>query len=449
MSLSTYTRKILMFLVPITIGIFWSLPTFADTQIIGQTVADGIYDPLNNIQIGQSFTALISGTLTHVVLPLTKTSGANFNCQMIISIPLGVNNDFGTASVSIDGSDQTNIANWRDFAWSNSPTVIAGQQYWLMTNCSVGNRNRYYGSNADTLNGGLMGTSTTRGSIITANPSLKDLTFVLYASSSVSNNSIVFASTPSTISNFLAWSTNAYVKTASTTEAIANWDRYVRWGNDISMPAISDEDGVGLIDPFTLGVSPPFDIPVGSPFAVGQTYFAQAILCGTRPIFSVNECTGANLINSSPIWSFTVNSSSTIPASGWVSGVTATSTTNSDNFTCDPSAGVFASSLCNLFKTLFVPNPQTLANFSGLQARVANKPPFGYYTIYSNEVKALGSATSTTSTINGLTSTNAMQLNTISGLPVISTILSVFSWFLWVVFVFYIYKRFKYFSLHG
>lgn len=119
---------------------------------------------------------------------------------------------------------------------------------------------------------------------------------------------------------------------------------------------------------------------------------------------------------------------------------TATSTTNGDNLTCDTEDNFFTKSLCHLFNYLIVPSPKITDKFKILKTDLELKPPFGYFTIYQNEIDSLFDNTATSSIDYSIT-------NTMTGsfFDLIKNLISVAIYLMTALFVF---QRLRHFNFH-
>lgn len=450
---------ILAMLMALFGGFFVAKPALADTADAHQTVFSASINMSSATNgIGQSFKALASGTLSAISIPAYRyqnVGGVGALCSLTISVPLGVNNDFGSASQQVQSNAApASLGDWVTFTWASGPSLIAGSSYWITLSCgntTQFNNVRLYGSATDVYTDGAAGTSTNRGTTINPVSGVADLGFIVYLTSPVvTTNTIAFTTTPSTTPDFAAWNTRVAIVSTSMSDAINNWDRQILWGNSpTDMAAIDDLNGIGLINPFTFEPEAIASIPKAAQLNAGQTYFAQAVLCKIK--VGSSQCLGANIAAQSDVWAFTISSANAVPTQDGNGGITAASSTNSSNFTCDTTSGFFSTSLCYLYQTLFQPQQSTLQQFATLYTQVQNKPPFGYVTIFANSINGLAAATSTTGTLS-TTSTFAMagMLSVVGQISFFSDVRNyALTSILWLAFVFYVYKRFKYFSMHG
>lgn len=198
-------------------------------------------------------------------------------------------------------------------------------------------------------------------------------------------------------------------------------------------------DGVG-------SASYPWHIPKELDLKSDSLIFARADICNSHDKTQCDLYSSTH-IASSDIMPFLTTSTclmGKVPSQGYLP-VTATSTNAGDNLTCDPNSGFFESSMCNLFQTLFKPSYSSLTQWNTLKNTLADKPPFGYFTVYSEIMTDMTSSTS--STIEMTTTTLSFAF--LAGIGVWDTIYTAMQWTLWILLLFYLFLRFKNFSLHG
>lgn len=469
-----YTAKIWLFAFSLLGGIFWFTGAHAYT-IISQSTQNASYASGQSYQYGQSFTSPVNGTLSTVRMPITKTSGADFQCQLVISVPLGVNNDFGSANIAIDGSDQTVAANWRTFTWSNNPPLVAGSQYWLNTTCVASNRMQMWGSSGNVYSGGVAGSSTNRGSTITSIPGIADLTFIV--DTTVTTTLISWYATPTSTCDFKVWDT---VTNISDADALTYQfvGPVVTWGifgsSSASMFNVDSQSSAtsNQEDTPTSFFSANGGVVKTTPFVPGFVYSAKAhVVKDITEVRNTGSVTSANTIAQSSLWEFIVsgypneNGCSSItqvyPSFTWPFS-TSTYFPTFPNSGCvdtlDYCSGISTSSgfwadgskaLCQAVQFLFKPSCSALNNFSGLKGLVANKPPFGYIAVYSNALSGLASSTSATSSIATSTFAFTTSMTTLLSAPFFNTFQTILAIIFYIALAFYFYRRFKYFSLHG
>lgn len=105
--------------------------------------------------------------------------------------------------------------------------------------------------------------------------------------------------------------------------------------------------------------------------------------------------------------------------------------------TCDETSGLFASSICFVAKYLFEPSQLAISKFATLRDDLENKPPFGYFTLISDELD----------NING-SSTPAFSLPDMTGLSgILDPLRTGLAIILWLAFVLYLYWRVKHLDL--
>lgn len=200
-------------------------------------------------------------------------------------------------------------------------------------------------------------------------------------------------------------------------------------------------------------------VPEPSLLATGSVYYARAYMCDS---FGSGDCSpnydNPHLVVQSPEYEFIIPDE-TLCTTTWAwqgqkdYNILVTSTyqslLNEALSTCNTIDGSITSSLCKALAYIFVPSNDILTNFADLRNKVANKPPFGYFPVYSAQINSLLNGSSTTTLTTSTVFDMSTTLSGLSQISLIQTLKTIFGWFLWIVFAFYLYKRFKYFSLHG
>lgn len=96
-------------------------------------------------------------------------------------------------------------------------------------------------------------------------------------------------------------------------------------------------------------------------------------------------------------------------------------------------------------QTMFKPSDQSITNFTNLKSLLEKKPPFGYFSIYSETLENFENSTSTTSTINNTTLNETFVA--VKDISIFDTFYNIVVILLWCGFGFYVVKRFKNFKL--
>lgn len=215
----------------------------------------------------------------------------------------------------------------------------------------------------------------------------------------------------------------------------------------------------------------PYYMPIRSNFVTGTTFNARAYLCDTA---NSNTCrldfkspTNTHILAYSDNYQFQVKDFSDPTCSSTIyespGELEASSTTINQNTAfndmynkaiaqCDtfgentPIIGGVVQGLCRVFMTLFVPSSEAFNTLLSLRGAVTNKPPFAYFTVFSNSMSSLGSATSTASVISSESDFVANVQAYTSGYDWYETVMTLVRALLWLGFGFGILKFFKYFS---
>jgi len=189
----------------------------------------------------------------------------------------------------------------------------------------------------------------------------------------------------------------------------------------------------------------------------GTTIQARAYLCNSiNPDdcnFRTTDTANANYLAYSDTWQTQIDyGQCEYPETGVYSpGDTNTVAVQTiDLNMCESVEGVITGGFCRVFSFLFAPSEESIERFVLLKNAMESKPPFGYVSIFSEEINSLSTASSTTSTaFSSIEVVEDMQLNSWGELSIFETIRNILVWVLWIVFGFYIFKRFRDFSLHG
>lgn len=138
------------------------------------------------------------------------------------------------------------------------------------------------------------------------------------------------------------------------------------------------------IDSGTSDVS--FDITKTIPYSYLGTINARASLRGNVYTDLYNYTTTYYATSSAISWTNTGENTQ-----GFYEEPTSTLTISSSTINCS-GQGIFADSLCYVFKYLFVPAPTVLSQWSGLWDTIKRKPPIGYFTVFMSELSGLNAS---------------------------------------------------------
>jgi len=453
------------------LSLFFALPAHA---VLYQNISnDEITDPFVNNAPGLRWTGADSGNdpnsttdnVETLVVNIFLEAGAN-NCVLeavLLNTALSPAELISTDTVTID------IGEWVQHTFDFATTSGAFREdnlraFQIRENgATCGSQQLWLGS-ADSTSTYAYGTGY--GHVPTSNATTAPGAPFFVINDTVDNvlfdnaSRIYFGNTPTSTCDFRNWEIGGAIgsdEPDSTFEA-GGHSVQVLFGSSPNLMFFQDNYAAGVLDePGTFQV---FPFPKGSELATGTEWYAQAGICRSNdPLecdFYLDSNDQANIIAESAIWGPFIISGDNCPVGGeqvdrpgfvWPF---ATSTNAGDNITCDQSDGFFQSSLCNLFQFLFKPSNASINQFMGLKKDIERKPPFGYVSVYQEQIGNLSTASSTTSTeFAGVSSANSLHLASWATLSVFTTIKTVFAWFLWLIFVFYIYHRFRHFSLHG
>jgi hypothetical protein len=201
---------------------------------------------------------------------------------------------------------------------------------------------------------------------------------------------------------FHAWHLNETGLSTSTTLTIVMWDYATSTFLDFAHPwndgALNNGTSSAVVVPSSIRPSP---------LATSTLYYAQA------GIFEPGSSTPLAV---SAVISFTIDWSLGVLQEGETSSTLSTGTSDcqysSSSFISDP-IGVIENSICNSLVFLFIPNTpekRDISDFlSGIGTSVAHKPPFGYFSSFSEQISLIQNSSSSTSTpLLDTTSTTAL-----------------------------------------
>lgn len=453
MSLKSFSTNKLWWGGIFLLSLFFSSAVHAEEiQVLGQLNFDDSFLYTRGDSNIIEFVPLFSGILTEAGTIQSAPGGAGtltsgqfcFDDNAAFSSASCTTIEVPTDNVDIDLENGDVPALWRE-RWdtvSSTRTVVAGVTYYLTitTGGTAGGSHalRYYGTNFPEAGDPLWSPTST--------VQFPDSPF-LYLNAEVGDlpSFTDLIAMPTTTCDFASWQTTSHVDDAVKATYTGGGSLAVVYGTVPTVYAYQDTitfipDGRGLVPKNTT-------LPAGS-------YVARSYLCNSNVEedcdFTFGQNSG-NIVAESIEYTFTVGETCTeqvlYPGSTTPS---ATSTNGGDNLTCDQASNFFTSGMCQLFEYLFSPSPQAVSRFGDLKDELAAKPPFGYISVYQEQIGNLSTASSTTSSaFTGISSANSLHLSTWATLEIFDTIRTVFAWFFWLVFVFYIYRRFREFSLHG
>lgn len=154
------------------------------------------------------------------------------------------------------------------------------------------------------------------------------------------------------------------------------------------------------------------------PLAFNTTYFAYA-----------------NILDNSTSTPYATSSMISFTTGGFADMVASTSLPQfpigEASTTCS-GYGWIGSELCQVGVFLFVPSAETLNQFTAIKNTVANKPPFGYFTMMKNAL--LGLSNSSTSVIINASTSAAFS-------PIFGKIRDAMTWILWLGFGIWLFHR--------
>lgn len=346
-----------------------------------------------------------------------------------------------TSNITIENGNTVPVQIKEAFDPSIVPDVCveAGNEYRIsMAIGRTGGWNgdvRYYGSNSAASSVTWSASST----VITPDKTF----YYIGANTSWTDANIIFASTPTSTCDFNSFATVPYFSDGEWYDEYSNGSVWVTYGIQSEVY----RTGTVVTDANRgLNFTPK---PNTAPPSTG--YVATAWLCTAETeaeCWNDNGTPSSTIITNSAQWSFdVVQCSETVLYPG--SNTPYNPITEGEALSCDGDLGSFEKVICEAFSYWFIPSAESTAIFSRLRAKVENKPPFGYFTVYSNAINGFENATSTTSSVQTVDSSFASDLDEWATLDIIQTIRGIITWLFWIVFVFYMYHRFKNFSLHG
>lgn len=467
--LDKWAYKLLFWIIVFGSFVFWVNNGYASTFQTYDVVALGTNvsftsaglatgNPLQRFHV----TSSTEGTLISLIIA--------YNCG---TVPCNIGNltlRNRSTSVSYTLTIGNQTTQFTQYVPSSDTPLVAGQDYELFFNNYSVLGHTPSTTYTNTAGWDVTGrrTSIPNGTFTTNASYNFDIYVRMTIEPTVSNEvDFVYPAPTSTLTcDFSSWQLN-YSIDGDTVATLANGDYglTVMWGLDPFL--MFNQDYAIFSDWYsgtsTVAVNAHDFLPKATPLVPGYTYSAQAFICDSTVQSECDFSLSSNdshIIAEGPVWEFIIDDPSApllscpaggaqVPYPGFV-GLTATSTLWGDNLTCDPDSDFFSRGMCALFQFLFIPNTTALSQFSNLQAQVQQKAPFGYISVYNDQIEALSSASSTTSTAwSSVSSSQYLNLSTWGNLSVFAYIRTILTWFMWFVFVFYMYHRFRNFSLHG
>lgn len=161
------------------------------------------------------------------------------------------------------------------------------------------------------------------------------------------------------------------------------------------------------------------------------THYAQAQLYQNVNCPQIGPCQNS-LLSTSDVNEFTITGPY-VPSSYW-GAPTSTATSSEWVLTCDNVSGLFSNSLCSVLVYLFIPKSSDFTRWSDLKSELDTKPPFGYFSSFSEAISEL--STSSTSSIA------FADLSTLDT-SLFDRFKTGFSWVLWVMFGFWGFQKLR------
>jgi len=459
-------------------SVFFIAPAFASTQF-GQTAYssdyitkksyDAVLTTTTLSHFYQILTAPVSGNLEQITFKATSHRATTANCSLTIS-GTGTPGSLVTSTTLAPGVITTQTMYFTDTVWFGSPyTITQGGSIVLQFSCSNGTAIYdidWYGTNnvlatAATFGYSASGSPTSTDS--TYNGSFQQSYYIITVSSNVST--IQFETTPASTCSFSNFSANLY-PTSVDEQACADSGTCT-----IGVALNSGMASTTFVYPYIIGsvqtasLLNPVQISNGFTMVSGTVYNARAFYCSQN---DQTDCTvysgNPNLLAYSSNWQFVVNGLDTCTTTYYNQGTipfpvyatsspvdyTAMINTNCDAYRDGSMLGSVQYGFCKILSTLFLPNQNSMEQFTGIQNLVATKPPFGYVTVYGTFVS---------STINGVPTASSTIASSSFAYTDISTpfqnnflvqaLQQGITILLYAAVPFYIFFRLKNFSLHG
>lgn len=258
-------------------------------------------------------------------------------------------------------------------------------------------------------------------------------------------DTIQWETTPSSTSDFRNWFVQLDLVNPFSSAVVEDYEIGIKWGwGDDRYLTDYKEDLAWLIDPFTMQkyVINNQVVVKPSPLPSGQSYSAQAILYNS---YIHNSST---IVAVSDVWNFDVTTGTPTEYAGTNAypGITLPdNSTSTSDFACDYAWPV--NKLCEMFKYLFIPNPENWTEIYALKDTMKTKVPFGYVTVYQTSLSEMGTATSTTSTLSGQNTEFDNALVAVGDFYLVEMFRNwIFVPVLYLLVAFYIYHRFSKFN---
>lgn len=161
------------------------------------------------------------------------------------------------------------------------------------------------------------------------------------------------------------------------------------------------------------------------------TYYAQAQLYKNVNCPPVGPCENSLLAESS-VNEFTITGPY-IPGSYW-NPPTSTASSSEWVLTCDSVSGAFSNSFCSVLVYLFIPKSADFTRWSDLKSELDTKPPFGYFSSFSEAISALSTSSPSSIAFADLSSLDTSLFDRFK---------TGFSWVLWVMFGFWGFQKLR------
>lgn len=347
---------------------------------------------------------------------------------------------------------------------SNNLTLSAGEQFAEFTWSSNSNfrLNNLYSISLDAgttycgtgnYTGSLFGVNTTstypNGRFADGTKSVKNLFFALNGETAEIN----FTETPTSTCQFQNWAISSYIPTEQY-NSLYNGSYVIGYNNGASGDTVGGYFFYDLGSPTEIGDAS-FYVPHNGSFPEESVFYARAFICEKNNREDCwPELDNEHLIAQSNEYTFTTNAFDSCTTTMFSQGEARPLELLNDNFTqltdeaytnCENMENVVAKGLCKALVFLFVPNNTVLNNFVDLKDTLNTKPPFGYFSIYSETLENFEDSTITTSTINNTTLNETFIA--VKNITIFDTFYNIVIILLWCGFGFYIIKRFKNFKL--
>lgn len=399
---------------------------------------------------------------THTPVTSIQVAAYNSSGSTNCLVSLRVVNTALTTIVSSNTQVLTGGLQTLDFTF-NSASLFEDNIYQLYLNSgSPGNPCNL--SNLYTLNFGANNDGypyATGFDITNSATSTKDIYFIVNGGYST----ISFTDTPTSTCNFSNFKFTPSFSTAdlaNCSTATSTCSQGVAMNANTNTTTYLYNTNYGNIASFSF----PTYIPNPFTFVSGTVYNARAYICSSDNQFDCRMGVGTNnnILAYSEPWQFIVNglntcsttyySQSEIPPPGATTStelisLRAQAAGQCDAFNDGTVLGGVVWGLCKVMVYLFVPSDDSLNNYRSLQAQVQNKPPFGYISVFTNQLSQFSSSTSSTPSVSTSTYFSTSSLSTLVATPWYGSVRTIIGYIFWLLLLLYLYWRAKHFSLQG